>query len=245
MLNSVPASKTVLLDGWVMRLNNNYTYRANCVCPIRYAKEVKIDDRIKICEKLFADNKLPSVFKVTPALQEGFDDILLSHDYHNVKTVQVMYRKLEYEKSNSCAGLSCMHRPDREWLNASVRLSGINLPELITVHCQNLKNIAIESIFVKVTVNGKIIGCGYGTVERGYVGIYDLHVDNDYRCRGIGSAICKAVFSYGMTQNAKSAYLIVHSKNENALSLYSHMGFAALYEYNFYCRDWSNYKIID
>ena len=76
---------------------------------------------------------------------------------------------------------------------------------------------------------------GYGTVERGYVGVYDLHVEDAYRCRGVGTAICRAIFRYGIRQNAKYAYLIVHNKNQNAISLYSHMGFTTFYEYSFYC----------
>jgi hypothetical protein len=51
--------------------------------------------------------------------------------------------------------------------------------------------------------------------------------------------------NYGIRENAKYAYLIVHSKNKNAISLYLHMGFAMLYDYSFYCKPYPMYKIID
>jgi ribosomal protein S18 acetylase RimI-like enzyme len=245
LLNSIPAMQTVLLDGWVVRLNKNYTYRADCACPLRYTAGVGIDDKIRFCEELFITNKLPSVFKVTPVLQEGLADILLSQNYQNIKIVKVMRCKLENVEIDDWAEITCMDAPDSGWLAASAKLSGIVLPELIEVHCQNLKNIAVKSVFVEAFIEGKVVGCGYGTVERGYVGVYDLHVEDAYRCRGVGTAICRAIFRYGIRQNAKYAYLIVHNKNQNAISLYSHMGFTTFYEYSFYCKPHPFYKIVD
>lgn len=67
----------------------------------------------------------------------------------------------------------------------------------------------------------------------------------DLRRKGIGTAICRSIFGYGMRQNAKSACLIVHSKNQNAISLYLRMGFDVIYEYNFYCKPHPMYKIVD
>lgn len=38
LINSIPSFQTVLINDWVARLNKNYTYRANCVCPLHYIK---------------------------------------------------------------------------------------------------------------------------------------------------------------------------------------------------------------
>lgn len=245
LLNSIPARQTVLMDGWVVRLNNNYTYRANCICPLRYAADADIGDKVRRCEELFIAHRLPPVFKVTPVLQEGLAEYLLSQNYQNVKTVKVMRCPLETVEADDPVKIHCSEVPDNDWLAASAKLTGVEQPELMDVHCQSLKNIAVNSVFVEAIIEDKIVGCGYGTVERGYVGIYDLHVNSAYRCRGIGTAICRAIFRYGIRQKARFAYLIVHSQNQNAISLYAHQGFVSLYEYNFYCRFHPTYKIVD
>lgn len=245
LLNSMPSYQTILINGWVVRLNKNYTYRANCVCPLHYIEGANVHDQIQTCEELFIFNKLPPVFKVTPTLQGGLSDALLSLNYQNIKTVKVMCCKLENMETDSRVDIKSLELPDNEWLMASANFTGLVQPELIEVHCQNLKSIAVKSVFIEAIVDGQIIGCGYGTVERGYIGIYDLHVDADYRHKGIGTAICHSIFSYGIRQNAKYAYLIVHSNNQNAISLYLHMGFATLYDYCFYCKPHPMYKIVD
>jgi len=245
LLNSIPSFQSVLLNGWIVRLNKNYTYRANCVCPLFYSVKSDVHEKIQTCEKLLISNRLPPVFKVTPILQKGLADTLLSLNYRNIKTVKVMRCKLESIETNSRVKIKCLEIPDNEWLTASANLTGLTQPELIEIHCQNLTNIAVKRVFVEAIIDAEIVGCGYGTVERGYVGIYDLHVNASYRCKGIGTAICQSILSYGISQNAKYAYLIVHSKNQNAAVLYSHMGFDTLYEYSFYCKPHPMYKIID
>jgi len=245
LLNSIPAWQTVLLDGWVLRLNKNYTYRANCVCPLNYTEGIGVTEKIKSCEELFDRNGLPTVFKVTPSLQGGFSDILLSMNYQNIKTVNVMTCSLNKSSMDMRPEIKYAELPDEKWLAASANLTGVTSPDLVTAHCQRLKDIAVKSIFVKAIINGKIIGCGYGTVERGYVGIYDLHVDDVYRQRGFGTSICNAIIRYGIEHHAESAYLIVHSKNSNAIALYAHLEFSQLYEYSFYQKADSPYRITD
>ncbi|WP_277668682.1 hypothetical protein [Caproiciproducens galactitolivorans] len=87
LFNSIPALQTVLLGGWVIRLNRNYTYRANCVCPL-YDTGGNVTEKVKKCEELFRRNKLPSVFKVTPALQSGLSDVLLLLNYQKKKIIK-------------------------------------------------------------------------------------------------------------------------------------------------------------
>lgn len=246
LLNSIPALQTVLLDGWVLRFSQNYTYRANCVCPLRYSAGGGAVEKIRICEKLFDANGIPAVFKVTPVLQNGLDGLLRSRDYRDIKTVVAMRCALRAPAEAACgAVIECSEAPGREWLAASCRLTGVTSPEMSAVHCRCLRSIAVESVFVEAVADGNVVGCGYGTAERGYAGIYDLHVDAAYRRRGIGTAICRAILRFGAEHGAEYGYLIVHSRNQNAISLYSGMGFSPFYEYHFYRKESSPFHITD
>lgn len=244
LLNSIPAMRTVLLDGWVIRMNRNYTYRANCVCPL-YGTMDGAAEKIGRCEKLFGRNRLPSVFKVTPALQENLSGLLQSMNYRKIKTVNAMCCVLRNSDGNLASDVQCSEIPDPDWLAVSAKLTGVADPDLVLIHCRGISGIAVRSVFVKAARDGKTVGCGYGTVEREHVGIYDLHVDQDYRHCGIGTSICRAILQYGGEHGAKIAYLIVHAENQNAIRIYSHMGFSPLYDYSFYQKENSEYRIID
>ncbi|MVB12196.1 Acetyltransferase (GNAT) family protein [Caprobacter fermentans] len=242
LLNSIPARQTILLDGWVLRMNRGYTYRANCVCPLEGEGSA---GKIEACEKLFEQNRLPSVFKVTPVCQPELAEQLERRGYRKIKTVNVMSAELGQCAGESRAEIRCEAVPDREWLAASARLTGVSSPGLVETHCRGLENIAVPGVFVKAVRQGKIIGCGYGTAERGYVGIYDLHVEPEFRRGGIGTAVCGAILRFGAENGARAAYLIVHSRNQNAIRLYSSMGFQTQYEYGFYEKAGSAYQVFD
>lgn len=244
LLNSMPALQTVLLDGWVLRLSRGYAYRVNCVCPLRYSGGGGTAAKIRLCEELFGANGVPPVFKVTPVLQKGLAGLLLSRGYRDVKTVIAMRCPLETAVAPAGAEIECAPAPDEQWLEASCRLAGVTAPGLAEVRRRCVRSLAVTGVFVRAAADGKTVGCGYGTAERGYAGIYDLHVDEAYRRKGIGTDICKTILRFGREQGTRYGYLIVSSQNRNAIALYSGMGFSPLYEYHFYCKE-SPYSITD
>jgi GNAT superfamily N-acetyltransferase len=222
LLNSIPARQTVLLDNWMIRLNNKYTYRANCACPIYLDGLQHLHEEIQDCERIFNYNRMPTVFKVTPDIQEDLEALLLKSDYSKIKSVNVMVCDIETYKIEDY--LKIDQYANERWLNASAILTGID-DEYVPIHCQGIKNIAIDKVFVSAIKDSKIVGCGYGTIENNYVGIYGLHVEENYRKQGIGSSICKAILNYGKEKGAIKGYLSVHSLNKNAITLYQNRGF--------------------
>lgn len=234
ILNAVPAKQTIIHNNWVLRLNEGYTYRANCICPIEYGNKADTEEALRFGEGVFQRAGIPPIVKVTPVLQKDFEDILLSRDYEKIKTVYAMDCDLKKDSYEIKSFIRMERYPTDQWLKASGEFTGIEDGKLLATHIEGIKNIAVNSVFVSAWDEGKIIGCGYGTLENGYVGIYDLHVKSEYRKRGIGTGIIKGILEYGRTEGAHKGYLIVHSKNSNAIGLYEHNGFKKVYEYSFY-----------
>jgi ribosomal protein S18 acetylase RimI-like enzyme len=242
LLNSIPARQTILLDQWMIRLNDKFTYRANCACPIFFMDSQQLQKEIHDCERIFNYNCMPTVIKVTPDLQDNVEDILVNLNYCKIKTVNVMVCDItNYEIADY---LKLVQYPNDNWLNASAKLSVID-DKYVQIHCQGIKDIAIDKVFVCAIKDNKIVGCGYGTIEHNYVGIYDLHVEEEYRKQGIGSAICDAILNYGKEKGAVKGYLAVHSLNKNAIRLYQNRGFIKSYEYYFYCKSFKDHSIVD
>ena len=49
-----------------------------------------------------------------------------------------------------------------------------------------LQNILGEVVVVRKKINGQTVGCGYGAIERDYIGIFDIIVAKEYRGKGFG-----------------------------------------------------------
>lgn len=240
LLNSMPALQTVFLDGWAVRLNAGYTYRANCVCPLHWNAGEDVSEKIAQCEELFRRQGMSAVFKVTPSLQAGFAEELERKGYEKRKTVFVMTADLPEKMPEPDAPVVCLGAPDEEWLASSAELLGVPKGQTESLYRENMRNIAPAAVFISGNADGKAIGCGYGTVERGYVGVYGLHVSPEYRRRGVGTALLGAACGFGRQSGAEKAYLIVHSQNRNAIALYERLGFRKSYEYFFYAQPGEN-----
>ena len=77
-LNSWPAPRQVLLDGWVLRFANGYTRWANSVAPLDPGQDgpAALSAKIAACETLYAAQGLPALVRVSsfdPGLAAALD----------------------------------------------------------------------------------------------------------------------------------------------------------------------------
>ena len=76
-LNAWPAAHTIVHDGWLLRLSDNYTRRANSVQPL-YPTTCDLAAAIAYCEKVYAARGQDTIFKMTPAAQPAALDATLA-----------------------------------------------------------------------------------------------------------------------------------------------------------------------
>ena len=86
-------------------------------------------------------------------------------------------------------------------------------------------------IFVSKEVDGKVVGCGYGAIERDYIGIFDIVVHKDFRGNGYGRDIINGILETTVQKNVRTAYLQVSAGNISAEKLYDKIGFKEMYRY--------------
>ena len=77
------------------------------------------------------------------------------------------------------------------------------------------------------------IATGLGILDRDYIGIYAIHVDEKHRRKGYAKAIIHTLLNEGKRAGASKAYLQVVSDNHGAKLLYRSIGFRKLYSYWF------------
>lgn len=81
------------------------------------------------------------------------------------------------------------------------------------------------SLFFAALENNEVVGyIGMSVVlDEGY--IFNVAVDENFRCRGVGSALVGELITYSKKNNFSFVTLEVRKSNENAVALYSKFGF--------------------
>ena len=80
-LNGLPALQTEFYDGWIVRMAEGYSRRANCVVPL-YESTTPLQEKLAHCEAAYARASLPCLFKIFPACQpEDLDETLAQLQY--------------------------------------------------------------------------------------------------------------------------------------------------------------------
>jgi ribosomal protein S18 acetylase RimI-like enzyme len=229
-MNAWPSLQTLLYDGWILRMANGYTKRANSINPI-YAYKHSLEEKIRYCETIYSNNGLPAVYK------------LVECDEHSI--IDRELEKLQYEQNDitsvqTCNSLTMLNDPingiiinnsfDNTWINGFVECNTIKQEHIETIKAM-LKNIIGNKIVAHKEINGETIGCGYGVIENNMVGIFDIIVRENNRGNGCGEELVKSIVSKAKTEGATMAYLQVINTNTIAKNLYEKLGFKEKYKY--------------
>lgn len=229
-INAFPAILTELYDGWVLRYSNGYTYRGNSINPL-YLSTVEIKDKIKYCESKYFEKGLPCVYKMTENVDTELDISLEEQGYTIEKCADIMDFKIDKEIKYQANEVSISRDITNEWLNGFLNLNGTTKEIMKSTAKTMLSNIKNPVFCASVNDGETMIACGLGVLENGKIGLYDIHVMEEYRRKGFGNKICKSIINEGIKNSADLAYLQVTSLNEKAIKLYKSLGFEKVYTY--------------
>lgn len=228
-MNAHPSIRTQVFDGWVLRFANGYTNRANSVNPL-YPSEMAVRDKIDYCEEIYKAQGQATVFKLTPLTFESLDNILDAKRYEKIKPTNVMIKQIAPQAEPDSV-VTVTDKIGEVWQKNYFRLNGIDDASKIVAAKIIQENILNKTLCASIVENGTIIACGLCVVEREYAGLYDIVVDVNYRGKGFGYAICRALLNNAAKIGATTAYLQVIADNTPAVALYNRLGFADCYQY--------------
>jgi RimJ/RimL family protein N-acetyltransferase len=231
-LNAWPALQTILYDGWVLRFANGYTQRANSINPL-FPSSIDFDEKLKYCEKLYRDKNLDVIFKITPEVRPANLDYLLGErGYRKDSYVSVQCLKLYPCPDVNNTGVTIEENMPEQWLESFCRINNLSEYQCITLK-QMISNIIPMHCFASIISEGKIISCGLGVLQMGYLGLFDVITDEAYRQRGFGRMLIQNILNWGVKNSAHTAYLQVLRSNISAMHLYSKLGFSESYQFWF------------
>lgn len=235
-LNAWPSHQMELYDGWILRFSYFYTHRTNSVEQFG-TSTLPWREKIPYCESVYRRWGTPAIFKISPLVSKDFDYVLENRGYEIQHVTNVMTVDLNQ------ADLSCP-RPDTEvkaripsyWIEGLLNLKKTTNETHRLIVPSMYRAIPKDTICVCIYRNDAIIGTGLGILDRDYVGVYAIHVHEDFRRQGLARQICTCILSEGRKAGAAHAYLQVTADNERACRLYTSLGFSPLYTYFFRVR---------
>lgn len=229
--NAWPALRTLLVDGWVLRLSDGHTRRNNSATPFAPSM-ASPDAMIDMTEKTFAGAGLRPVLRVTALADPRLEAALAARGYVDEDFSMVM--------TTDDAGPDVAPPPGVEVrLTTSLEESWIEAAMVAYGHGEkgaralrrSLPLILPAHAYVTVLSEGRPAAFGLGVAERGWLGLYDLVVDPALRGRGLGGVMVAALRHWGASQGAPRGYLQVRAANAPARALYARLGFRDAYGY--------------
>jgi ribosomal protein S18 acetylase RimI-like enzyme len=229
-INAWPALQTLLVDGWVLRLADGYTRRANSINPL-YPTHQPILDKMRACEDLYRSRGQNVIYKMTPAVYPAdLDATLEAEGYRLDAETSVQTVELTNNEFSVQHDVILSEELADAWLAAVCRMSSIDVLRAVTLR-QILSLIVPRHCYASIQQQGEIIACGLAVVQEGFVGFYEIVTDLRFRRQGYGESIMQALMHWGQQVGAQTAYLQVMKNNPPALRLYAKLGFSELYPY--------------
>ncbi|HEY3368043.1 MAG TPA: GNAT family N-acetyltransferase [Symbiobacteriaceae bacterium] len=229
-LNALPALQTFVYDGWLLRFANGFTKRANSINPL-YDSQLPLEVKVAECERLYADQGLPVVFKLTRfSSPANLDTVLDERGYTRQSPTSVQLLDLESVEPAATTGVAVYERVSDHWLRAFAEMNQIkagNRPVL----AQMLQNLIPPACFMLLREDQQAVACGLGVLEDEYLGLFDIVTSPAYRNQGLGAQLVRNLLTWGKARGASTAYLQVVADNLPALRLYAKLGFKEAYQY--------------
>ncbi|GLX69224.1 GNAT family N-acetyltransferase [Paenibacillus glycanilyticus] len=229
-LNAWPSLQTVVYDGWLLRFADGYTKRSNCVMPL-YESHVEVIDKIRHCERLYAERRQDVIFKITPfAKPDQLDQLLDERGYRVMDPVYV--KTADLAELPAPAEMECQldEQLSKRWLD-NYALLVPSFESHRETAAKLLTSMPLRQCFATLYLDGEPAACGVGVIEHGYVGLYDIVTSERFRNRGLAYQLLLHLFHWARQNGADKAYLLVVQDNQPANRLYDKFGFETIYEY--------------
>ncbi len=229
-LNAWPALQQILFDGWILRFSKGYTKRANSVNPL-YGSRVDLHEKIDVCEGLYREKGLPSVFRLSPlSSPTDLDQVLKSRGYQRADPTLVLYLDLRGHANQTLPSGDLRAEGLDAWMELFRRFSESSMGKHET-HKEILNAIPSKPVLASLVDSEQPVACGLGVLENRYFGLFDLITNSAQRNRGYGTQLVSGLLRWAQEHGAWHAYLQVMSSNQPARHLYAKFGFEEAYQY--------------
>ena len=227
-LNAWPALRVALVDGWVVRLADGFTKRANSANPI-YGADGDLPARVARVEALYAAAGQRTIFRLSPLAPPDLEPLLEARGYRRIDETVVETADLAAMDLGFATGFEVLATA-AEWVEPASILQQEPAATRPTLRAM-LERMVPRAAFALIRQDGVPVACGLAVVEDDRVGLFEIAVDPARRRAGLGLAMTRSLLAWGRSQGAARAYLQVVAGNVPARTLYAALGFRESHRY--------------
>ena len=231
-LNALPCLQQILDDGWVLRLSEGFTKRANSVTPL-YPGTEDLTNKINRCEAVYDRFNQPAIFRLTDITQHlGLDRTLAEQGYVKRDSVSVRVKSIDNcdRLFDRQLNLTIKNELSEEWLDRYVHAVNLPIQDWQTISTM-LDIIPNPVCYALLKDRSRFCSCGFAVLENSYLGIFFLVTAKQQRRKGYASQTISAMLDWGKNNGATTAYLQVETANQAGINLYNKLGFREIYQY--------------
>lgn len=223
-----PAVLTEKLGDWLLRASSGWTGRANSVLP--YGDPgMAVPAALDRAREFYVKHRQPPMAMVR--LGSDAEAAIRAAGWVEARPwqadVQVLHTTLDLVNAAPDADVSLTARPGREWYAAAFGSS-----EMLATAPTVLEG-APRAMFAEVRQDGRIVATGRGSMTGHWVGIDTVHVHEDHRRCGLGTAVLRGLARWAGANGGRRSYLEVVSDNTAAMAAYTSLGYAEAYRYRY------------
>ncbi|NBJ09706.1 GNAT family N-acetyltransferase [Microvirga arsenatis] len=229
LLNAWPSFDYQTYDGWILRLANGYSKRANSATP--FLPGAALDDElIDTMVARFVEANVRPTFRLNGLEAPDVDERLKQRGFKDIEPTHVLTAPITQGDCELDPEVALEPQVSKRWVReAAGSYGGDKADDEILMRI--VSRIRQKAAFATLSLDERPVAWGLGVVERGYVGLYDIVVAPDLRGIGLGRRVVSSLMAWGCGQGAHTAYLQVREENEIARSLYGALGFQTAYRY--------------
>jgi N-acetylglutamate synthase len=231
--NASRAERGLMLDGWNVGLSPGLAKRSRCVNAF-YPSARPFDENFKAVRALYADAKLPCIFRITPFISDAsLDARLAAHGFVQFDKTRVQVLPLGVLRLDHLTPVTATFRAQQDLPQAAAWLGemrGDSSSEIAALATRWAHSAAkIEPVFAHDAA-GNRVARSVTISEDGHTGIFDVGTLDAHRNRGYASALLAHQLHAARDAGAHTAYLQVAPENSSR-RIYERFGFTTAYEY--------------
>jgi len=220
-----PADKIIEFGKWRLRISDGFTMRANSVLPTGSAPfgdpGIEISDAVAEIVKIYKDHGLTPTFTVPLPVYEELDRYLQSQGWSLKVGAEYLVNEIPSELETDSSNIDVVIRdePSKDWLSVQ---SDFALERI-------MRNYPAK--YAEVRERGKTVAIGRIAILGTWSLATRVFVNPEFRGRGIGSLLMRALMAAARGEGATKIGLQVDVENGAALALYRSMGFRSHHPY--------------
>ncbi|WP_238154754.1 GNAT family N-acetyltransferase [Kribbella soli] len=222
-----PAVETAHVGHWLLRASSGWTGRGNSLLPAG-SPGMPVADALKHAETFYDERDLPPLALIRIGSPE--DEALRACGWVDARPGQsdvlVMHTTLDHVNAAPEYDVQLDEHPGDAWYAAAFEGP-------VPAPASKVLEGAPKAMFASITLDGRIVAVGRGSMTGHWLGVDAIRVNSAYRRRGLGTAVLQGLARWSGSLGGRRTYLEVLLENTAAMATYTRLGYREAYRYRY------------